>query len=150
MAKEKTDFVQENVRHTLQENTQRATEAATSGMNWMTEIAERNLEQTRALVENLLTIANRMAEACGQQAAAVREHSMKLAEATSRHSFEFGKKIARIRDPEELAAAHSEFVSGQTRAVAEYQKKLGQRLAAELKETTDTTLHEARRRSEAA
>ena len=48
MAKNATDFAQQN--------TERAVQATNYGMNWMREIAEQNLNQSKAALEGLLMI----------------------------------------------------------------------------------------------
>ena len=50
MAKRPTDIAQQN--------TERAIEPANYSLNWMREIAERNLSQSRAALEDLLTITS--------------------------------------------------------------------------------------------
>ena len=51
MAKRPTDFAQQN--------TERAIEVANYSLNWMREIAERNLSQSRAALEDLITITRK-------------------------------------------------------------------------------------------
>ena len=51
MAKNPTDFAQQN--------TERAVQATNYGMNWMREIAEQNLNQSKATLEGLLMITRR-------------------------------------------------------------------------------------------
>ena len=58
MAKRTTDFAQQN--------TERAMEMTVYGMDWIRELTERNLDQTKAAVESLLTImSSAFDRACG-------------------------------------------------------------------------------------
>jgi hypothetical protein len=52
MAKNPTDFAQQN--------TERAVQATNYGMNWMREIAEQNLNQSKAALEGLLMITRKL------------------------------------------------------------------------------------------
>src|SRR5262249_60191275 len=72
MAKGATDFAQQN--------TERAMQATTHGMNWMREVAEQNLSQSKAALESLLMIARTAAKGMDEQAAGLRERAMFLAE----------------------------------------------------------------------
>jgi translation initiation factor 2 alpha subunit (eIF-2alpha) len=142
MAKDQADYAQEN--------TQRAMQAASVGANWMAEIAEQNLNQGKVTVEGMLTIVSKVSDGFVQQASAVQEHSVSLAEEMAKNAFEFGNKMIRVRSPEEWAEAQSEFLSRQAQTFSECSKSLGQRLVQETKEATATSLNEARKRTKAA
>jgi hypothetical protein len=51
-------------------------------MNWMREIAEQNLNQSRVILENLLTITRKAVDDTDHQSSEFRRQSMLLAEAT--------------------------------------------------------------------
>jgi hypothetical protein len=142
MAKDQPDYAQENAQHAMH--------AATVGANWIAEIAEQNLNQGKVAIDGMLTMIGKMSDGFVQQASAVHEHSVALAQDTARNAFEFGNKMLRIRSPEEWAEAQSEFLSRQAQTFSECSKNLGQRLVHETKEATATTLSEARKRTKAA
>src|SRR5262252_3797071 len=103
MAKRPTDFAQQN--------TERSIEVANYSLNWMREIAERNLSQSRAALEDLLTITRKAVDGIDHQASVIREHSILLMEETLSNSFDFvqngsyagtagtGSVAKRIRQP---------------------------------------------------
>jgi hypothetical protein len=105
MAKRPTDFAQQN--------TERAIEVANYSLNWMREIAERNLSESRAALEDLLTITRKAADGIDHQASVIREHSISFMERTLSNSFDFAQKVLHMREPQELAELQSEFVSRQ-------------------------------------
>ncbi len=65
MAKNPTDFAQQN--------TERAVQATNYGMNWMREIAEQNLNQSKAALEGLLMITRKAVDDIDHQASVVRD-----------------------------------------------------------------------------
>ena len=86
-----------------------------------------------------------------QQSSAICEHSIAVAEQTVSNAFDFGHKIVRVREPQELAQIQSEFVSRQAQVLGEQTKKLGQRMMEEVQEIEkEAETAESRRRSEAA
>src|SRR6266700_2884374 len=124
MAKNPTDFAQQN--------TERAVQVTNYGMNWMLEIAEQNLNQSKAALEGFLL----------------------LAEETLSNTFDFAQKLVRMREPQELAQLQSEFVSRQAQVLGDQTKELGQSMMQEANEVANTTIQgvaeSSRRRSEAA
>src|SRR4029453_3681101 len=69
MAKGPSDFAQQN--------TERAVQATNYGMNWMREIAEQNLTQSKAALEGWLMITRKAVDGMDEQASAIRERSEK-------------------------------------------------------------------------
>src|SRR5947209_5414696 len=118
MAKNPTDFAQQN--------TERAVQVTNFGMNWMLEIAEQNLNQSKAALEGLLMITRKAVDGIDHQASVVRERSLLLAEETLSNTFDFAQKLVRIREPQELAQLQSEFVSRQAQVLGDQTKELGQ------------------------
>ena len=145
VAKERTDF---------EENAQRTMNAASFGANWMAEVAEHNMQQSMTAVEGMLTIMRRAADGFTQQANAIRERSLAVAEEAMGNAAEFGNRIVRLRDPLEWAEVQSEFLSRQAQTLAEGNRKLGEALIQQSNELTDATLNQARdnmrKRAEAA
>jgi hypothetical protein len=145
MAKRPTDFAQ---------NTERAFEVTSYSLNWMREMAERNLDQSKAALEDLLTMARRAVDDMDHQAAAIREHFISLMEETLSNTFDFAHKLVHIKEPQELAQLQSEFVSRQAQVVGDQTKELGQSIAQGASEAAKTAMREAsessRRQSAAA
>jgi len=145
MAKGPSDFAQQN--------TERAMQATNYGMNWMREIAEQNLTQSKAAFEGLLMIARKAVDGMDEQASAIRERSMFLAEETFANTFDFVQKLLRIKEPQELPQIQSEFVSRQAQILGDQTKELGQSIMRGANEMAKTTLagtEQSRKRSEAA
>jgi len=144
MAKDQTELAQEN--------TQRAIQAANFGAEWITEIAEQNLGQSKASVTGVLTLTRKALDRFGQQASAVQNHSLAFAETTLDNAFSFGKKVLQVKEPTEFAQAQSDFLSSQAQALSDHAKKLGS-VFEEATQKTKTSMQEAgemARRREAA
>ncbi len=140
MAKDRTDFA-------------RTMNVANFGANWMTEVAEHSLQQGMAAVDGILNIVRRAADGFNQQATAMREQSIAVAEETLGNTAEFGTRIVRLRDPLEWVEVQSEFLSKQAQTFAEGNRKVGEILIQQSSEMADATLHQARetrKRAEAA
>ena len=120
MAKDTSDFTQQN--------SERAIQVANLGMNWARELAEQSLNQSKVLFDGLFKVSRKMAEELDGQAAAIREHSTSLTEQALSNSFEFGHKLARLREPQELVELQSEFISRQSQVIADQTKELGQKI----------------------
>jgi len=75
--------------------------AASVGMNWFRQIAEQNLKQSRHSVEEICKVTRSMVDDFGNQASAICEHSMSLAEETMSNTFDCGFKMLRVRELQE-------------------------------------------------
>jgi hypothetical protein len=131
MARNTTDFAQHN------------TERAVQATNWMRTIAEQNLNQSKAALEGLLTFTRNALRSVDQQSSAICDHSIAVAEQTLSNSFDFARKVIRVKEPQELAQI---LIGDQT-------KELGQRMTQGVQEVAKATqegTEESRRRSEAA
>ena len=145
MARNPTDFAHQNA--------ERAVQATNYGMNWMREIAEQNLNQGKVAVESFLTITRKAIDGLDQQASAIRERSMALADETFQNTFDFAQKLVRLREPQELAQLQSEFVSRQAQVFGDQTRELGQKImqgANDLAKSAEGAVESTRRRSEAA
>ena len=120
MTKDATEFTQQN--------SERAMQAANLSMNWARELAEQSLNQSKAVLAGLFKATRKMAEEFESQTSAIREHSTSLTEKTLSNTFDFGHKLARLREPQELVELQSEFISRQSQAVADQTKELGQKI----------------------
>ena len=132
MARSATDFAEHN--------TQRAVQATNYGMSWLREIADQNLNQSKAAADSWLTVTRKAVEALDQQASAIREQSMVVAEETLSNTFDFLHRLSRMKDPHELAQIQSEFVSRQAQIVGDQTKEFGQTIMKGASEVTETTL----------
>jgi hypothetical protein len=133
-----------------QHNTERAVQVTNFGMNWMREMAEQNLAQSKAALEGLLMITRKTVDDIDHQASAIRERSMFLAEETLSSTFDFAQKLLRMREPQELAQLQSEFVNRQAQVLGDHTKELGQSIMRGASELAKTPLKESARRPEAA
>jgi hypothetical protein len=136
-----------------QQNTERAFQAATVGMDWMRQAAEQSLHQSQAAVQTLLALSRKAGDGLNQQASAAHRGALSLAEESFSNVFDFGHKIARVKDTQQFVQAQSDFLSRQAEIVASYSKDLSQNVAKETREMTATTVREAestRKRAEAA
>ena len=94
MTKDTTEF--------MQQNSERAMQAANLGMNWARELAEQSLNQSKVLLDGLFKVTRKMAEEFDDQTSAIRAHSTSLIEKTLSNTFDFGHKLARLTEPQEL------------------------------------------------
>ena|SRR5262249_44230558 len=139
MAKDKMDFAQQN------------TERAMQATNWMRAIAEQNLNQSKAALEEFLMIARDAVPGADQQAAAICENSFSVAEETLSNMFDFANRLVRMKEPQEFAQMQSEFISRQARLLEDHTKELRQSIMQGAREVTHSALDRtARKRSEAA
>jgi hypothetical protein len=77
MARSATDFAEHNTQRAV-EATQRAVEATNYGVSWLREIAEQNLNQSKAAADSWLTVTRKAVEALDQQASAIRKRPWSL------------------------------------------------------------------------
>ena len=145
MSKNATDFAERN--------TERAVQATNYGMDWLREVGEQNLDQSKTSVEALVIATRKAVDAFDQQTSAIRGRSMLAAEETLSNTFDFLHKLIRMKDPQQLAQLQNEFVSRQAQVLGEQAKEFGQTLmqgASEMAKTTERTAETIRKRSEAA
>jgi hypothetical protein len=145
MTKSAADFAQRNTERTVQ--------VTNYGMDWVREVAEQNLDQSKASAETLVIATRKAVYAFDQQTSAVLGRSMLAAEETLSNTFDFLHKLVRMKDPQELAQLQSEFVSRQAQVLADQTKEFGLTLmqgTGELAKTTERTAETIRKLSEAA
>ena len=133
-----------NTIHFAQQNTEQAVQAT----NWVREIAEQNLNQSKTALEGFLTIARNAARSIDRQSSAICEHSIAVAEQMLSDGFVCARKVIHVREPQELAQIQTDFVSRQAQVL-----KLGQKMmqgAQDAAKATEEGTAEFRRRSEAA
>ena len=145
MTKNPADFAERN--------TERAVQATNYGMDWLREVAEQNLDQSKASLEALVIATRKAVNALDQQTSAIHGRSMLAAEETLSNTFDFLHKLIRMKDPQQLAQLQSEFVSRQAQVLADQTKEFGQTLMQSVQgasEITKRTAETIRKRSEAA
>jgi hypothetical protein len=136
-----TSFPEQNAEHAMQ--------VADYGMDWMRDITEQGLNQSRAIVEGFLATARKAADSIDHHACEIRERSMSLAAEAVSNTFNFAHKAARVREPQELVQLQSEFISRQAQALVDQSKELGKSIlqgAQEVGRTTSQGIAEASRR----
>jgi hypothetical protein len=111
------------------QNVERAMQTANFGMDWMRQITEESLNQSRAMCVGFLSAALRTADSFDQQASEVRHRLMTLATEALANAFDFAHKATQVRDPQQLVQLQSEFISHQAQAVAEQSKLLAKSIA---------------------
>jgi phasin family protein len=151
MAKSPVTNLSAEARDYAEKNAERAMRAASYGMSWLLDMAEQNLEQSRAAFEGYLTTARRAMDSIDHQALDIRERSLSLAETTLANTFDFAHKACRVKDPQELVEVQTDFLGRQAQAVAEQAKELGHSLAQGAEEVAGNTIRAAetaRRRAE--
>jgi hypothetical protein len=136
-----------------QQNAERAMQAANFGMDWMRQITEESLNQSRVMFEGFLSAGRKAADVFDQQMSEVRERSMTLATEALSNAFDFAHKATRAREPQELVQLQSEFISQRAQAVAEQSKLLGESIsrgANEVEKRASRVAEASRRAPEAA
>jgi len=143
MARDNAEFAQQSG--------ERAMQAATFGVTWAREITEESFSQGRQALDGLLRVSRKMAEDFEKQTCAMREHTTTLTEKTVANTMEFGQKLARAKEPQEIAQCQSEFLARQAQVLADQTKLFGekvQKAAHEFAQTASSALAEAGRRAE--
>ena len=100
-------------------------------------------------METLITATRRAVDGLNHQGAVFQQQSLLLAEKTLSNTLEFGNKVVRVREPQELVHLQSEFMTKQAELFAEHAKKLDQSVGQATSEIA--SIHKGvRSRSEAA
>ena len=146
MAKNPTRFAEQ----TTEEAMQGTMQGTIYGMNWMREIAEQNLDQTRMLLENLLAITRKAIDDIDHQSSEFHQRSLLVAEETLSNTFDFVHKLVRAREPRELAQLQTEFASRQAQTIVDQGKELVHKANEMTKTTTQVAAEASRGRFEAA
>jgi hypothetical protein len=136
-----------------QQNAERAFQAATVGMDWLREAAEQGLWQSHAVVRTMLALTRKAGDGLNQQAQALQRCSLAAAEESFANTFDLGHKMARLRDPQQLIEAQSDFFSRQVEIIAAHSREFAQVAGKEAGELTGAAIRKAEsaaRRSEAA
>src|SRR5262249_6797229 len=95
--------------------------------------------------------SRKMTEDIEDQLCAMRAHNTALTEQMLSNTMEFGQKLARAKEPQELAQCQSEVVAKQAQAVADQTKGVGQEVqhgAQEVDDTASSAMEVGRRAAE--
>ena len=142
MARDSTEFARQSG--------ERAMQAATFGMTWAREFAEEGFTQSRQAFDSLLSASRRMAEDFEDQACAMRAHNTTLIEQTLANTMEFGQRLARAKEPQEIAQCQSEFLARQAQMLTDQTKVFGekvQKAARDFAQTASSAMADAGRRT---
>ena len=142
MARDSAEFAQQSG--------ERAMQAATVGMTWARDFTEESFNQSRQAFDAFLRISRKMAEDFEKQASAMREHTTALTEKTLSNTMDYGQKLARAKEPQEIAQCQSEFMARQAQTLADQTKVFGQKIqqaAQELAQTASGAMSEAAKRT---
>jgi hypothetical protein len=128
-------------------------QAATFGLNWAREFTEENFSQGKQTLESFLRVSRKLAEDLEDQLCAIRAHNTALTEQMFTNAMDFGQKLARAKEPQDVAQCQSEFMARQAQTIADQTKMFGQKIqqaAQELVKTASGAMAEASRRAEDA
>ena len=142
MARDSAEFAQQSG--------ERAMQAATVGMTWARDFTEESFNQSRQAFDAFLRISRKMAEDFEKQASAMREHTTALTEKTLSNTMDYGQKLARAKEPQEIAQCQSEFMTRQAQVLSEHTKVFGEKMqkaAQEFAQTASGAMSEAAKRT---
>jgi hypothetical protein len=105
---------------------QQNAETAMQVTEWMRNMTDQLLDQSKILWEGSLTTARDAFEGVDQQASEIRGRLLALTEATLANSFDFAHKIVRTKGPQDLLQLESEFISKQSQLIADQSNQLGE------------------------
>ena len=133
-----------------QQSGERAAQAATFGLTWAREFTEESFNQGKHALDSFLRVSRKMTEDMQTQMSAIREHTTALTEQTLTNTMEYGQKLARAKEPQEIAQCQNEFMSRQAQAIADQTKVFGQKMqkaAQDFAQTASGAMNEAARRT---
>jgi len=130
-----------------QQNAERAMESANFGLARTREFAEQTLSQSKAALSGFLKASDKIAKTFESQSSAIREQTTVLTEKALSNSVDFGQKVLRAKELDELVRLQTEFMSQQAQIFAEQTKELGQKIQSAT-QTAYNTLADAARQTE--
>jgi hypothetical protein len=142
MARDSTEFAQQSG--------ERAVQAATFGFTWARDFTEESFSHGRQAMDSFLRVSRKMAEDFENQMCAIRQHTTALTEQTLTNTMEFGQKLARAKEPQEVAQCQNEYITRQTQAIADQTKVLGEKMqqaAQEFAQTASGAIGEVAKRT---
>ena len=142
MARDSAEFAQQSG--------ERAMQAATVGMTWARDFTEESFNQSRQAFDAFLRISRKMAEDFEKQASAMREHTTALTEKTLSNTMDYGQKLARAKEPQEIAQCQSEFLARQAQMLTDQTRAFGEKVqhaAHEFAQTASSAMADVGRRA---
>jgi len=130
-----------------QQNAERAMESANFGFTWTREFAEQTWNRNKAALDGFLKASEKMAKTFESQSSAIREQTTVLTEKALSTSVDFGQRVLRAKEPDELIRLQTEFMAQQAQIFAEQTKELGQKIQSAT-QTACNTLADAARQTE--
>jgi hypothetical protein len=122
------------------------TESAMQVASWFRQIAERNFKQGRESLQELANANRKIVDAFGDQISAFCNQSISLAEETLSNTFDCGVRLMRLKEPQELAQAQTDFVT----AFADRTPEFSQRITKGAEALASSLNESAERKSKAA
>jgi phasin len=102
----------------------------------MQAFAEKSMEQAKVAFDSFIAATRQAVTSAETQAASARtgaketgDLAMRVAERNMTASFDFAQRLMRAKDPQELAALHTEYVKSQVAALTEQAKELSKQAA---------------------
>ena len=102
----------------------------------MQAFAEKSMEQAKVAFDSFIAATRQAVTSAETQAASARtgaketgDLAMRFAERNMSASFDFAQRLMRAKDPQELAALHTEYVKSQVAALTEQAKELSKQAA---------------------
>jgi hypothetical protein len=74
---------------------EQSAQSAMQVQNWLREMMEQNLNQTRSVLDGLLTTASKAVAGIDQRATEIRGRTMSLAQETLSNTFDFANKLVK-------------------------------------------------------
>ena len=145
MARDSAEFAQQSG--------ERAMQAATFGMTWARDFTEESFSQGKQAIDGFLRVSRKMAEDFESQANALRERATALTEKTIANTMDYGQKLTRAKEPQDIAQCQSEFLARQAQVLADQTKAFGenmQKVAQDFAKSCSNAMAEASRRAEDA
>jgi hypothetical protein len=119
--------------------------AANFGANWLREVAEQGLNQSRAVLDGYLSISKKAVESVDRQATDISNRSMLIAEETLSNAYDFAHKLVSVREPQQLATLQTEFVRRQAEIFADQMKDVSENMMQEATDVAATSMRVAQR-----
>jgi hypothetical protein len=126
------------------------TESAMQVASWFRQIAGRNFKQGRESLQKLANANRKIVDVFGDQISEFCNQSISLAEETLSNTFDCGVRLMRLKEPQELAQAQTDFVTRQARAYADRTSELNQRITKGAEALASSLNESVERKSKAA
>jgi hypothetical protein len=150
MAKGPTASPVGDAREFSTQSAERAMQAANSGIDWMRDLAEQSLNQSKAVFDGFISTTRSSVDTLDQHAFDIRERSLAMTTEMLSNSFDYAQRLLRAREPHEVLQLQSEFLSRQAQALAEQAKQLGSTMTQAANQATKTSVSQMQTAAETA